>query len=118
MLTVKELLLKLLLSDVRTASNLFYEHPSQIMMTDNFWFTVTGKQYEYLIGYNNSDAYTHNPLIVRPKDWKKREKKGQTFLCTREYHISKEFDEGTNKENREAIKAIVDLICEQNQEDE
>lgn len=117
MLTVKELLLKLLLTDVRTASKLYYEHPSQITMTDNFWFTVTGTQYEYLIGYNNG-FHTHNTLIVRPKDWKKREKKGQTFLCTREYQISKEFDEDTHKENREAIKAIVDLICEQNHEDE
>lgn len=116
MLTVKELLLKLLLTDVRTASKLFYEHPSQIKMTDNFWFTVTGKQHEYLIGYNNG-FHIHNTLIVRPKDWKKRDKKGQTFLCTREYHISKEFDEDTHMENREAIKAIVDLICEQNQED-
>ena len=117
-MTVKELLLNLLLTDVRTASKLYYEHFSRITMTDNFWFTVTGKHYEYLIGYNNSDAYTHNTLIVRPKDWKQREKKGQTFLCTREYHISKEFDEDTHKENREAIKAIVDLICEQNQENE
>lgn len=117
MLTIKELLLKLLLTDVRTASKLCYEHPSQITMTDNFWFTVTGKQYEYLIGYNNG-VHTHNTLIIRPKDWKKREKKGQTFLCTREYQISKEFDEDTHNENREAIKAIVNLICEQNQEDE
>lgn len=117
MMTVKELLLKLLLTDVRTASKLYYEHPIQITMTDNFWFTVTGKQYEYLIGYNNG-VHTHNTLIVRPKDWKKREKKGQTFLCTREYQISKEFDENMHKENREAIKAIVDSICEQNHEDE
>lgn len=117
MLTVKELLLKLLLTDVRTASKLFYEHSSQITMTDNFWFTVTGKQHDYLIGYNNG-YHTHNTLIVRPKDWKKREKKGQTFLCTREYHISKEFDEDTHKENREAIKAVVNHLIEQNQEDE
>lgn len=115
---IKELLLKLLLSDVRTASKLYYEHPSQITMTDNFWFTVTGKHYEYLIGYNNSDAYTHNTLIVRPKDWKQREKKGQTFLCTREYYISKEFDEDMHRENREAIKVIVNHIVEQNHEDE
>ena len=118
MLTIKELLLKLLLTDVRTASKLFYEHPSQIKMTDNFWFTVTGKQHEYLIGYNNSDVHTHNSLIVRPKDWKKRDKKGQTFLCTQEYHISKEFDEATHKENREAIKAVVNYLIEQNHEDE
>ena len=118
MLTVKELLLKLLLTDDRTAFKLYYEHQDQIKMTDNFWFTVTGKQYEYLIRYDNSDVYTPNTLIVRPKDWKRRDKKGQTFLCTREYHISKEFDEDTHMENREAIKAIVDLICEQNHEDE
>ena len=117
MLTVKELLLKLLLTDVRTASKLYYENPSQIKMTDNFWFTVTGKQYEYLIGYNNSDVHTHNSLIVRPKDWKQRDKKGQTFLCTREYHISKEFDEDTHRENREAIKAVVDHLIKQNHED-
>lgn len=117
-MNIRELLLKLLLADVRTASKLYYENPSQIKMTDNFWFTVTGKQYEYLIGYNNSDVYTHNTLLVRPKDWKQREKKGQTFLCTREYHISKDIDEDTHMENREAIKAIVDLICEQNQESE
>lgn len=118
MLTVKELLLKLLLTDVRTASKLYYEHASQITMTDNFWFTVTSKQHEYLIGYNNSDVHTHNSLIVRPKNWKRKDKKGQTFLCTQEYHISKEFDEDTHKENREAIKAIVDLICEQNHEND
>ena len=117
-MTIKELLLKLLLTDVRTASKLFYENSSQLKMTDNYWFTVTGKQYEYLIGYNNSNVYTHNSLIVRPKDWKRRDKKGQTFLCTQEYHISKEFDEDTHKENREAIRAIVDLICEQNYEDD
>lgn len=118
MMTIKELLLKLLLTDVRTASKLYYEHPSQITITDNFWFTVTGKQHEYLIGYNNSGVHTHNSLIVRPKDWKQREKKGQTFLCTREYYISKEFDEDTHKENREAIRAIVELICEQNHEED
>ena len=117
-MTIKELLLKLLLTDVRTASKLFYENSSQLKMTDNYWFTVTGKQYEYLIGYNNSNVYTYNSLIVRPKDWKRRDKKGQTFLCTQEYHISKEFDEDTHKENREAIRAIVDLICEQNHEDD
>lgn len=117
-MNVRELLLRLLLTDVRTASKLYYEHPDQIKMTDNFWFTVTGKQHEYLIGYNNSDVYTHNTLIVRPKDWKRRDKKGQTFLCTREYHISKEFDEDTHYENREAIKAVIDLLCEQNHEDE
>lgn len=117
-MTIKELLLKLLFTDDRTASKLCYEHPNQITMTDNFWFTVTGKQYEYLIGYNNSDVYNYNTLIVRLKDWKQRDNKGQTFLCTREYHISKEFDEDTHIENREAIKAIVDLICEQNQEDD
>lgn len=115
-MTIKELLLKLLLTDVRSASKLYYEHQDQIKMTDNFWFTVTGKQHEYLIGYNNSDVHTHNSLIVRPKDWKRRDKKGQTFLCTQEYHISKKFDEDTHRENWEAIKAIVDLICEQNQE--
>jgi len=118
MMTIKELLLKLLLTDVRSASKLYYEHCDQITMTDNFWFTVTGKQYEYLIGYNNSDVYTHNTLIVRPRDWKRKDKKGQTFLCTQEYHISKEFDEATHKENREAIKAIVNSICEQNHESE
>ena len=117
-MNIRELLLKLLLTDVRTASKLYYEHRSQITMTDNFWFTITGKQFEYLIGYNNSDAYIHNTLIVRPKDWKQRDKKGQTFLCTREYHINKDIDEDTHRENREAIKAIVDLICEQNHENE
>ena len=117
MLTIKELLLKLLLTDVRSASKLYYEYSSQITMTDNFWFTVTSKQYEYLIGYNNSDVYTHNTLIVRPKNWKRWDKKGQTFLCTREYHISKEFDEDMHIENREAIKAIVNHLVEQNHED-
>lgn len=118
MLTVKELLLKLLLTEVKGAVKLYYKYNDQITMTDNYWFTVTGKQCEYLIGYDNSDVYTHNTMIVRPSDWKKRDKKGQTFLCTREYHISKKFDEDTHMENREAIKAIVDLICEQNQEEE
>lgn len=113
---VKELLTKLLLTDITNAVKLYCEHQDQITFTDDYWFTVTGKQYEYLIGYNNSDVYTHNTLIVRPRDWKKREKKGQTFLCTREYHISKEFDEDTHYENREAIKAVVGLLCEQNQE--
>lgn len=117
-MNIRELLLKLLLADVRTASQLYYEHRSQITMTDNFWFTVTGKQYEYLIGYNNNDAYTHNTLIVRPKDWKQRDKKGQTFLCTREYHISKEIDEDKNFSNRDAIKVIVDHLVEQNHENE
>ena len=118
MLTVKELLLKLLLTDDRTAFKLYYEHQDQIKMTDNFWFTVTGKQYEYLIRYDNSDVYTPNTLIVRPKDWKRRDKKGQTFLCTREYHISKEFDEDTHFSNRDAIKAVVNHLVEQNHEDE
>ena len=116
MMTIRELLLKLLLTDVRTASKLWYENPSQITMTDNFWFTVTGKQHEYLIGYNNG-VHTHNTLIIRPKDWKRRDKKGQTFLCTQEYQISKEFDEDTHKENLEAIKAIVNHLIEHNHED-
>jgi len=114
---VKELLTKLLLTDITNAVKLYYEHQDQITMTDNFWFTVTGKQYEYLIGYNNSDVYTHNTLIVRPRDWKKRDKKGQTFLCTREYHISKLISEDTHYENREAIKAIVNHLVEQNHDD-
>lgn len=118
MLTIKELLTKLLLTDITHAVKLYYEYPDQITFTDDYWFTLKGNQYDYLIGYNNHGSYTYNMLLVRPRDWKKRDKKGQTFLCTREYHISKEFDEDTHMENREAIKAIVDLICEQNQEDE
>ena len=116
-MTVKELLTKLLLTDITNAVKLYNEHQDQITFTDNYWFTVKGKYYEYLIGYNNSPVYTHNMLLVRPTDWKKREKKGQTFLCTREFQISKECDEDTHYENRETIKAVVDLLCEQNGED-
>lgn len=118
MMTIKDLLLKLLLTDDRTAAKLCYEHPNQIIMTDNFWFTVIGKQYEYLIRYDNSNVYTHNTLIVRPKDWKQRDKKGQTFLCTREYHISKKIDEDKNFSNRDVVKAIVNHLIEQNHESE
>jgi hypothetical protein len=118
-MTVKELLTKLLLTDITNAVKLYYEHQDQITFIDGdyYWFTVKGKYYNYQIGYNNHSSYTYNLLRVRPTDYMSRDKKGQTFLCTREYHISKLVDEETHMENRETIKAVVELLCEQNCED-
>lgn len=93
-MTIKELLIKCLSTNIHGAIKLKKDYSAQILFVNN-WLTLHDSNYSYQILYHTGTEQTHNTLIVRPLGFATREANGESFLIRREYRVSKTVDSNT-----------------------
>ena len=93
-MTTKELLIKCLSTDIHGAIELKKEYSNKILFVNN-WLTLHDDNYSYQILYHTGTEQTHNTVIIRPMGFATKEANGESFLCKREYRISKTIDPDT-----------------------
>lgn len=103
-MTIRELLIKCLSTDIHGAVELKKEYSAQILFVNN-WLTLHDDNYSYQILYHTGTEQTHNSLIVRPMGFATKEANGESFLFKREYRVSKTVDSDT-------LNKLVDEIFE------
>ena len=93
-MTIKELLIKCLSTDIHGAMKLRKEYPKELWFVFNT-LVLHDNNYDYQLLYHTGTEQTHNTLIVRPLGSSIKETKGESFLSRREYRISKTIDSDT-----------------------
>lgn len=93
-MTIKELLIKCLSTDIHGAMELKREYSNKILFVNN-WLTLHDDNYSYQLLYHTGTEQIHNTLIVRPLGFATKEANGESFLIRREYRVSKTVDSNT-----------------------
>ena len=93
-MTIKELLIKCLSTNIHGAMKLRKEYPEKLWFVANT-FVLHDNNYNYQLLYHTGTEQTHNILVVRPLGFAAKEANGESFLFKREYKVSKTIDSDT-----------------------